>query len=79
MIAQGDAAKAVVGGAETSSSSAGRVVVSSSLVSTSSAAGRDSPAKPEGEEWGLELPEDFVPSKMDVIVGWARQNYHHGT
>ena len=79
MIAQGDAAKSVVVGVETSSSSAGRAVVSSSLVSTSSAAGRDSPAKAEGEEWGLELPEDFVPSKMDVIVGWARQNYHHGT
>ena len=32
----------------------------------------------DSEEW-LELPEDFTPSKMDVIVGWARQNYHHGT
>lgn len=32
----------------------------------------------DNEEW-LELPEDFTPSKMDVIVGWARQNYHHGT
>ncbi len=32
----------------------------------------------DNEEW-LELPEDFAPSKMDVIVGWARQNYHHGT
>eukprot|EP00531_Pseudo-nitzschia_arenysensis_P014246 CAMPEP_0116128404 /NCGR_PEP_ID=MMETSP0329-20121206/7343_1 /TAXON_ID=697910 /ORGANISM="Pseudo-nitzschia arenysensis, Strain B593" /LENGTH=644 /DNA_ID=CAMNT_0003622543 /DNA_START=302 /DNA_END=2236 /DNA_ORIENTATION=- len=30
----------------------------------------------DNEEW-LELPEDFTPSKMDVIVGWARQNYHH--
>jgi hypothetical protein len=26
-----------------------------------------------------ELPEDYVPSESDVIVGWARQNYHHGT
>jgi hypothetical protein len=25
------------------------------------------------------LPEGFQPSKYDVIVGWARQNYHHGT
>jgi len=32
----------------------------------------------DNEEW-LELPENFKPSKMDVIVGWARQNYHHGT
>jgi hypothetical protein len=27
---------------------------------------------------GEELPESFEPSKYDVIVGWARQNYHHG-
>jgi hypothetical protein len=27
---------------------------------------------------GEELPESFQPSKYDVIVGWARQNYHHG-
>ena len=26
-----------------------------------------------------DLPEDYVPSDSDVIVGWARQNYHHGT
>ncbi|KAG7370684.1 hypothetical protein IV203_019254 [Nitzschia inconspicua] len=24
-----------------------------------------------------ELPESFQPSESDVIVGWARQNYHH--
>ena len=24
-----------------------------------------------------ELPEGFVPSDLDVICGWARQNYHH--
>ena len=30
------------------------------------------------EDW-LELPESFRPSRFDVIVGWARQNYHHGT
>eukprot|EP00536_Pseudo-nitzschia_multiseries_P006907 jgi/Psemu1/16422/gm1.16422_g len=29
------------------------------------------------EDWLL--PESFRPSKFDVIVGWARQNYHHGT
>ena len=28
---------------------------------------------------GEELPESFEPSSHDVIVGWARQNYHHGT
>ena len=27
----------------------------------------------------LELPEHFEPSDRDIIVGWARQNYHHGT
>lgn len=26
-----------------------------------------------------ELPEDYQPSEYDAIVGWARQNYHHGT
>jgi hypothetical protein len=26
-----------------------------------------------------ELPEDYIPSEYDVICGWARQNYHHGT
>lgn len=26
-----------------------------------------------------DLPEDYIPSDSDVIVGWARQNYHHGT
>jgi hypothetical protein len=25
-----------------------------------------------------ELPEGFVPAELDVICGWARQNYHHG-
>ena len=25
-----------------------------------------------------DLPEGFTPSEMDVICGWARQNYHHG-
>ena len=25
------------------------------------------------------LPEWFVPSNLDVIVGWARQNHQHGT
>jgi hypothetical protein len=24
------------------------------------------------------LPEGFVPDELDVICGWARQNYHHG-
>ena len=32
------------------------------------------------QQWLLtELPENFEPSNMDCIVGWARQNYHHGT
>lgn len=26
-----------------------------------------------------ELPEGFAPSEFDVLVGWARQNFHHGT
>jgi hypothetical protein len=25
-----------------------------------------------------EMPEGFVPSEFDVLVGWARQNFHHG-
>lgn len=25
-----------------------------------------------------ELPPWFMPSELDVICGWARQNYHHG-
>ena len=34
----------------------------------------------EQQQWLLtELPENFEPSNMDCIVGWARQNYHHGT
>ena len=34
----------------------------------------------EEQQWLLtELPENFEPSNMDCIVGWARQNYHHGT
>jgi hypothetical protein len=24
------------------------------------------------------LPDGFSPSEMDVICGWARQNFHHG-
>ena len=26
----------------------------------------------------VQLPAWFVPSKLDVICGWARQNEHHG-
>jgi hypothetical protein len=29
-------------------------------------------------ETNNELPEGFVPADIDVICGWARQNYHHG-
>ncbi len=25
-----------------------------------------------------DLPEGFAPSEFDVLVGWARQNFHHG-
>jgi hypothetical protein len=38
--------------------------------------GSKSSSSPSSSE--EELPEDFHPSKYDVIVGWARQNYHHG-
>jgi hypothetical protein len=24
------------------------------------------------------LPEGFIPADLDVMCGWARQNYHHG-
>jgi hypothetical protein len=25
-----------------------------------------------------EMAEGFAPSEFDVLVGWARQNFHHG-
>jgi len=25
-----------------------------------------------------DMPEGFAPSEYDVLVGWARQNFHHG-
>ena len=30
----------------------------------------------ENEE--KQMPEGFAPSEFDVLVGWARQNFHHG-
>lgn len=30
----------------------------------------------ESEE--KQMPEGFAPSEFDVLVGWARQNFHHG-
>jgi len=36
----------------------------------------DTGAVKEGSE--KYMPEDFVPTDFDVLVGWARQNFHHG-
>lgn len=33
------------------------------------------PAKGDSKE----MDEGFAPSEFDVLVGWARQNFHHGT
>ena len=74
MVTGGDAANAAVCDANTnddegnaSSSSLSSLVKGETALSSTK----------DSEEW-LELPEAFTPSKMDVIVGWARQNYHHG-
>jgi hypothetical protein len=56
----------------------GAIASSPSSSSSSSMQKGELSTPKDNEEW-LELPEDFAPSKMDVIVGWARQNYHHGT
>mmetsp|Transcript_10297 Transcript_10297/g.25889 ORF Transcript_10297/g.25889 Transcript_10297/m.25889 type:complete len:250 (+) Transcript_10297:316-1065(+) len=73
MVTGGDAANAAVCDANTnddegnaSSSSLSSLVKGETALSSTK----------DSEEW-LELPEAFTPSKMDVIVGWARQNYHH--
>ncbi len=37
--------------------------------------GKGSDAKESNEK---QMPEGFAPSHFDVLVGWARQNFHHG-
>ncbi len=73
MVTDGDAANAAV--CDAASIKDERNTSSSSL--SSLVKGDTALSAKDSEDW-LELPEDFTPSKMDVIVGWARQNYHHG-
>ena len=68
------------------SSSAAAASASSTTPSSSSSSASKPPQHPPREREQttttpsstLELPEHFEPSDRDVIVGWARQNYHHG-
>ena len=47
--------------------------------SQSHAIGPSTSTKTDSEECLTKLPESFEPSNFDCIVGWARQNYQHGT
>ena len=76
MVTGGNAAHVAVCDANTNDDEGNTTTSSSSLSSLVKGETALSSTK-DSEEW-LELPEDFTPSKMDVIVGWARQNYHHG-
>ena len=83
MATEGDAAANTVvcenhNDSQNSISNEGAIASSSTSVSSLVKGDSLSTGTKESEEW-LGLPEDFTPSKMDVIVGWARQNYHHGT